>query len=462
MNTLRQWIKVFFTHPMILYFFILPVYLPIRMLSEDVSRYHHIMPSAFMRVDYFIYVFAQVAISGLLLALGSRWVNRIVSKSDVTFISVQRSVGMLVSVAFIFSTYCLLSPVSYNEMFFASGLHYFCIAFFANLVILETKHYVLPVRSENLARLINNTVFGINLNLLGMVSFIIMNAFMIFASIPVYAHFCVLLECAFFAYLLLIRRYGFYLLNLLRSHKAIFFRSLAGYGLMLLLGVLLSFIASLSVFVICVFIPFILGFAYYLFKHFERSNIQAIFTGNVAYGVLVVSISTPIIMLLFDKSAAYTQLYSRLSTFEPMISGLFVVLILCLILKGMITSETRSTYHCLYRGASIVVLLPIMAWLLLHHASWLWMLCLFLVYSSTESFTQYGVREIILKSNTDFEATLLNYYARMIWQGFVPAVYILVLAILSRLFSLGDALFFALSIMAIFSLGLTFVARRFW
>lgn len=461
MSRIIKWIKVFFTHPMILYFFILPVYLPVRMLSEDITRYHHIMPSAFIRIDYFIYVFAQIAISGLLLALGSKWLHRIKPGFDSDFLSSQRGLAIFVSVMFIFSTYLLLSPKSYGWMFFASGVHYFCIAFFANLVILETKHFALPIDQGAPVRLINNTVFGINLNILGMISFLIMNVFLIVANIKAYAIFCVVLECVFLAYLFFVRQYGACLISLVRGNAYFLRMSLAIYGFILLFCVCISLAASVTVFIICLFIPVMLVLAYYLYARFDGKNVRAIFAANFSYGVVVITIMTPIIMLLFNKNSFYVALYSRLAVFEPIISGLFVLLILWLILRGLITSKTRSTYSSLFGGAGLVVLLPFIAWLILHHTSGAWMIALFLCYSVTESFTQYGVREIILKSGSDYEATLFNYYARMIWQGFVPGLYILVLSIFSHFFNLTESLFVSLTIMSVFSLLLLLFCVKF-
>ena len=199
----------FLKHPVLFYAFILPVYLPVRSLGEDFPVYHFLINSDYERIFYFLYVLFQSAIAGVVLSLILRILlkRKIVAESHL--LSHMRVMGLLFVLLFTLTTYWILMPVSVTGLYLASGAHYVCSAFLANLVILEAKHYRLPLSAKNndIAKAIGSGVFGLNVDILGILAYGVMSLFVDYVGVQYYIRFCVGLEVAFFFYLFIVRRY---------------------------------------------------------------------------------------------------------------------------------------------------------------------------------------------------------------------------------------------------------------
>lgn len=442
--------RYFFKHPATQYLFILPAYLPIRSLDEQFPIYKELITNDFSRLYYFLFVLFQSAIAGILLSIMLKLMIKYKCINTENVLAHMRAYSLLIVVCFTWSTYILIYPVTPEQLYLMSGVHYFCISYLGNLIILETKHYNESrlKKTSSLNKALNSAAFGVNVDIMGMLSYFIIGFFISSHDIKYYGFFCCFMLVLFLLQLIFVRRYWQPVYRLFTSKSSVCY-SLFYYLITISLCVSIAFIAFMT--------PYILIISFFglfcVLKILKRTvspiSLLAIFTGASAYGVILVVLMTPIFIFSMQNAQSSINTYSYMMPYEPLISAIVITVILFFIVRGIIKPGVNNSSIFMFKSGIVTLLLPILLYFNGVTFNGFYVLLFFMLYSYIESSTQYGIREIIFNAKTDFISTLLNFYSSLTTRGVVSTLYLILIKCQSTE-TIHDSIFYTTLILSIF------------
>lgn len=430
------------------------------MLGEAFPLYHLVMGDPISRVRYFLYIMFQTAVSGFSISLAVRFYTKATNCSDSQLLMNMRTLGLIISFVFIFSTWGLLDPSSVTELYLISGVHYFAIAFFGNLVVLESKHYNLPKLTRGAGGMRNaimSSVMGLNINFLGIFSCAAAYLFVTFISIHAYSIFCVLLDIVFFFFLIAYKKYYTCFFYLVKNKKE-FIEQFLIYLAALVFCVAIAYIASITKIIVLISVFGVYVLDRNMRKEVDAKKVNCILTTNFAYGTAFSLIITPMLLLTLP-SEKYIHGYSGVAILEPVLGALMMLLILFVVVKKWLKSDFTSTKGLVIASSLLVVMLPISLYLLSYGYHWYWVALVYFVYSWVESSSRYVTTEITFSLQKDKVSVETNFYGAFIYRGVVPMFYMLLTAFFSCFYSLPDSIILSNILMVVLTLLLCYNLR---
>ena len=419
----------------LIYFFILPVYLPIRALGVEFESYVGVLNNDTNLILFFSQITIVLAFTSLLLSFFSDYINKnFFSHNDTLFIHANRVVALFFSCAFILSSYFVLNPSNRYLLYLASGAHYFIIAFFQLLIRSELSTYK---NNQEVSVEQANNYFGVCLNVAGIFSLFIFSYFYKNLDLITYAKYGVWLQIGFIFYLAFVRNYLKDIKKLITTMGVRkFIQFLAYYALALSLAPMVSVLIMKSGIVA----PIItIGFVIYLFSSY-RSSIKSSDLGfsinvGLGYGLILSMLTGSIFAYFFQGNQRVMDEFNFSYSYEPLIS-LVLAMGFALLL---INKQIEFSRSWLYKKLSLINLLVPLVFLLSYltmttaPSSQYILLVMFSVYAFLEYFsTFYMIQVAQLSDYNHIQGTRLTSFNTIVMNGLCPSLIYISVSFLSN------------------------------
>ena len=229
----------------LIYFFILPVYFPIRALGVELNAYAQVLHESSRLILFFSQITILIAFTSMFLSFFMDYLNKkYFENEELLIIHWYRFIASIFSIIFVISSYFVLNPANKLQLYLWSGVHYFIISFFQQLIRAELNTYK---NNQKISVTQANNYFGFSLNLVGVISIFIFGWFYENNELAVYSKYCVYLECLFVLYLLIVRGYWKDCFKILSK-----FGGLRAFNYSISITIALIFSACLSLFVMSI------------------------------------------------------------------------------------------------------------------------------------------------------------------------------------------------------------------
>lgn len=429
MRKLLTLLKVMATHPSLIYLFILPAFLPLRMLGEAMPVYQQIMHSDYQRIEFFLSAMIVFALMNIVLSgvtyLSKAWISGFTERENLIWM---RSLALIFSVLFVVTSGFVVVPDSTTQLYFMTGIHFFLFAFFSNFVVVEAKQFkhAFSAKSGSFALQISNQLISINANLLAIVAFFIFSLFLNNWGMLIYQHYVVIIGVGLVFYLGVVKKYYRVFLQLPTLGWGRVWRLLGLYTFALLVAaaIALLFYCSAQVVMLCC-VAMMVIYTAALLTRFAIKDLLALWVSGLNYGIVLTALLSSLFVFLLPNAASI-KIYSWAIAIEPFMSLVVSMLVLYLIFKKIIVSEGNSNYR--YIAQCTWLIIPFgLAFVGLYHylpALLLFIAVAFLCYSLIESITRYATQQLIIEKYSVHGASTLYYYYGFIYEGIVPILFI--------------------------------------
>ncbi|MDA0912128.1 MAG: hypothetical protein O2809_11350 [Proteobacteria bacterium] len=442
-------------HPSILYFCILPVYVPIRALAESISSFNQVFKDDFERLYFFSDMLIIGAILGLItwltVMLTEKLIKDVKQKSDALTM-----VGFFCPFLLMLTTYILLSgKFGGGALYMTMGVHFFLLSYLGNQVILHTKRYQL-VAENSLSNEIKNNLMSFIVNTLGIIVTILFVGFS-FLNLLLPFTLATSLCGAVFYYFRFVR--GIESFNI-----QVFLKCLLSFGigalLALLCGALMYHWHNIADALVIVIIAF-LSIAIALKT--KPRYVMLCINGASQYSIVVYVLMSSVLLFLFNDQLS--QIYQAVYPLEPVFSLIVVIIGLRLILrKKSQTTDATIRQNIFLFG---MLMLPLLwcfyaigsaniAWVLLA------VIVFFIIYAIVEYVVMFNLRQIIFTNQYSNQTnTLLSTYLNILYQGFIPVIYLSIASLLHRysMMAFKDVLLSSLLILVLLVILFNFITQ---
>lgn len=434
---LKSVLQYTFYHPAFLYVFILPVFTIVRLLGENMINTVKLLPVSISRMEYYLSVFFFIGIANLILIFVFKLMAKILYNNKHTTLALSRAISLIVSIVLIFTTYGIFYSENRELLYLVSSIHFCCIAYFSNLILLEIKNYKLNFNGDNirLYRASNSALLSIILNLSALLVLILFNVLQLLDVREWYGNLCVILEIGLFFFLVFVKKYWKDLFGIVEKFPLV---KLVYVVLTLLVGFLCCMVFAYVLFIYqnlaIILIPIVLGFTFLLTKEINKKIIFSIFSGTFSYGVIIMSLMSSFPLLIISDEVNFKAKYAALLTVEPIISVLVSLGLFLLIIKNKLSSDLLKTIKYNAISAIFIALLPIILFCFKSTETAICLLMFFLLYSLVETATQYCSRTLIINQEHHHHTVILGYYNKVVYTLFVPSLFIFIIHIIKRHF----------------------------
>ncbi|MCF6776884.1 hypothetical protein L3V83_09925 [Thiotrichales bacterium 19X7-9] len=406
-------------HPSMMYFFILPIYVPIRTLAEYISQYKEAFPDVASRFYFFVssvVIGAFVSITIYFVISAIIKVCKLKQSDDVI-----AKIGLLCPLLLLLTTYLLLNEhISIMVKYTIMGAHFFLIRYLTNYVVLATKHFKMKHISDDQMTMANN-IIHLNINFLGI---IINFAFVFF-----------LLTQSTFAFLetMLVIGCIYYYFGYFNKAKSVSISSFALALMVFILGICISSVISFIMFksTVTVYAMILVMFIYLtlqlLKKAKNKAHVYHYIAGSFNYSVLLFPIiSSLIIFLLYHHQTQ--PLYQYIYSFECPISALVAIIFTFFLAKKRIKTNDQALAQSTKHYGLISFLSLFLLWAMTYDNTYTFLISavlFFLAYSTIEYVIQFNLIQTLLQNHYDTETTtLFNIYFTLIIMGVTPVLFL--------------------------------------
>ncbi|HAT9067745.1 TPA: hypothetical protein JBC15_12760 [Legionella pneumophila subsp. pneumophila] len=424
----------------LIYFFILPVYFPIRALGVELNAYAQVLHESSRLILFFSQITILIAFTSIFLSFFMDFLNKNYFKNrEHLFIHWYRFIASILSIIFVISSYFVLNPADKLQLYFWSGAHYFIISFFQLLIRAELNTYT---KNQRISVTQANNYFGFSLNLVGIISIFIFGWFYENNELTVYSKYCVYLEVIFVIYLLIIRGYWRDCLKIVLK-----FGRLGAFSYIILITIALIFSGCLSLFVmsIGVLAPMLtivfIGIIYNNFKKSLHTNdLKLIINISLGYGLILAVFTGSVLTYFLHNLHSSIDLFNFAYSSEP-----FVSLILGAIMAwSLVKSRTEYSRIKLYQQISYINYLVPLVFLIFYysliseqHVSIL-LITMFGVFAYIEYMSMFFMRQVAqLSGYNNFQGTRLASFNVIVLNGLCPSLIYLSVYICSQLTNLS-------------------------
>ena len=304
----------------IIYFFILPVYFPIRALGVELFAYKKVLHEDSQLILFFLQVTILLSFVSILLSFFMNFINKkVLINNEYMVINWYRFIAAVFSVVFVVSSYFVLNPTNIFRLYLWSGVHYFIISFFQILIRAELNTY--KNRDDTSISEANN-YFGFSLNMVGIVSICIFGWFYENNDLSVYSKYCVYLEVLFVLYLVVVRGYFNDVKKILSLFGA---RNTLIYLLFMAIVLVIASILSYFVMSIGIIAPIItlglISIIYCIFKKtVKKSDLILVLNISLSYGLILSVFTASIFTYFLHNSQSSIDLFNFSYSSEPFVS----------------------------------------------------------------------------------------------------------------------------------------------
>ncbi|MCF6765297.1 hypothetical protein L3V82_05895 [Thiotrichales bacterium 19S3-7] len=436
-------------HPSMIYFFVLPIYVPIRTLAEYIIQYKEAFPDATSRFYFFV---SSVVIGAFVSIIIYFVINHIIKaarikKND----AVIAKIGILCPLILLATTYLLLNDqISIQIKYIVMGAHFFLIRYLTNYVILATKYFKMEHIPDDKKAMANN-IIHLNVNFLGIIINFAFILFLITQSTFLFLESVLIIGCIY------------YYIQYVRKTDAVSITSLLIAFIIFTLGIVTSSLISFIMFesTLSIYLMIMLMFVYLtvklLNKAHHHTHVYHYIAGSFNYGVLLFPIISSLIIFLLYKH--HTQpLYQYIYSFEPPISAAVAILFTYLLAKNKIKTHNAALFKSTKYYGLVSFLSIILLWIITYDNTYTFLIAavlFFIAYSTVEYIIQFNLIQMLLQNNYDTSTTtLFNIYFTVIIMGVIPVLFLWFQSMLNQYFNYDFYQALPISAAILFSLGL--------
>lgn len=414
----------------IIYFFILPVYLPLRTLGIELSSYEHLSTPTDL-ILYFLQIMLLIGCNSILLSLCHGWLAKRYLIKERLIIHWYRTIAVIFSVFFAASSYFILTPNSLLSLYFWSGAHYFIISFFQILIRSEIHH-----NRSGITKAGANNYFGLVLNLSAVIALSVFSYFYATHNLKYYGTYCFLLELGFCIYLLFGRRYY---VSILKIGNKFSLKVKATFIFLCTLSLLLSSIASL-VFVMSGWLgavsllAFVIYFYIQLKPEVDKRDLQLIISVSLGYGLILAIVSGSVMTYLIRNYSSNYDVFNIAFSCEPLFSVFIGLVFSYFLMAGKIKTAKNDLDNSLFLlNFCVPVILGFFILSTFMKPSLYYLVIMFGFYAFLEYTSLFYVRQIAQNEDyTDFQAARLTNFHSIILNSLCPSLLYLSILLLTK------------------------------
>lgn len=451
-QTIKNVIFGLFSSIGIIYFFILPVYIPIRALGIELQSYEKIMINSLDLILYFSQIAMLLACNSILLSIFYEPLSKRLFQQESLILSWYRAIALVYTGVFIATAYGVLNPKNIIHLYAWSGAHYFIISFFQLLIRAEINYS----KQQNIPVPQANNYFGIVLNIAGVVTLAMFSWLYSSDYSDYYTKYSFVLEIGFFSYLLFVRKYYLSFKKIAEHYS---FRKICTYCLIPVLA--LGIASTTSVLFMlsgCLGPVLILTFIVYLYKKLQKDvnkhDLQLIINIGLGYGLVLAALTGSVLAYLMKNGSLNLDAFNYAYSSEPFFSIVIGFLFTYYLLKRnaeMTRTTLRKAIYLL--NAAVPIILSLFA--LAMTTKTLLLLLVFGTYAFLEYLSLFSVRQIAQQEEyKEFHGAKLTNFNSVVLNGLSPALLYLLIFSLSKLTSLAlnQLLIMTLAILMIVSM----------
>jgi hypothetical protein len=409
----------------LIYFFILPVYFPIRALGVEINAYTQVLNESSGLILFFSQITILIAFTSIFLSFLMDHVNKYYFENkEHLIIHWYRFIATILSIIFVISSYFVLNPANKLQLYCWSGAHYFIISFFQLLIRCELNTYK---SNQKISVTQANNYFGFSLNLVGIISIFIFGWFYENNELIVYSKYCVYLEILFALYLIIVRGYCRDCLKIVSM-----FGRLRTFFYIILISIALMISAFLSLFVmsIGVIAPILtLCLIGIIFNNFKKSlkidDLKLVINISLSYGLILAVFTGSVLTYFLHNQQGSIDLFNFAYSSEP-----FVSLLLGMIMAwSLVKNRTEYSRSRLYQQISYINYLVPLVFLIFYyslvikkHGSIL-LITMFGVFAFIEYMSMFFMRQVAqLSDYNNFQGTRLASFNVIVLNGLCPSL----------------------------------------
>ncbi|WP_162902321.1 hypothetical protein [Facilibium subflavum] len=421
--------KIFFLnciyHPSLIYFCILPIYVPMRALAGNIQGFQVVFHNAYERLYFFVDMVSIVALLGIIVwfvvFLTTKF-NKTTSQDDAITL-----IGWFCPFALMVTTYLLLSGhYSALVVYAAMGAHFYLLRYLGVHVVLQMKKYKLQ-GEHILGDEIKNNLLSFMINTLGTIVTILFVLASFYHSLLYFTLSTSFLGGVYFYFRYIHKKiHHFHLKALLKSI------------IPFAIGCILAMLVGIMMFAWHVFSSWLILLSFLivsfaLLRQVKPRYVLMYITGYGQYALVLLTIMASLI-LFFLSSVAPKKLYDSLYMLEPVFSLLIVIVYLIGLYKSQNKIADKQIVHNVYKTNFLLIIFAISLLVLITQSLVLIIVGLIgflLIYSIIEYRTQFNMMQIILINHYNPQTnTLLSIYTEIIRSGIIPVVFFGVLSLL--------------------------------
>ncbi|WP_058523525.1 hypothetical protein [Legionella birminghamensis] len=439
-----------------IYFFILPVYIPIRALGIETHFYDEVSSSPLELILYFSQITMLLACNSMLLSFFYQFLSKALTKKggENHILHIYRLLAIVFSCFFTITSYFVMNPHNILSLYAWSGAHYFVICYFQLLVREEISNS----RKTNLSTAHGNNYFGIILNFSGVITLGIFSWFFANDYTEQYRTFCMVLEMAFVCYLVFVRRYHLSFKEICGQYS--FIQILIAFSLIFLMLIVASIVSTAFMLSGWVGALLILIFIAYFYKihqiEVEKIDLQLLVSIGLGYGLVLAVLTGSILTYFVKNESNILNVFNYTYSCEPFFSILIGLVFTLFLLKRNVTFSRKELMSSIfYINLFVPVFLGLFFWSINKQVMGLSVfLLIFAAYALLEYLSLFYVRQIAqLEQYNELQGAKLTNFHSLVLNGLSPALLYLLIRGLSKLtlLELKHILIIAIVILTIFS-----------
>lgn len=430
LSRLMNALKGLFSSIGIIYFFIIPVYIPIRAMGIELHSYENVINNPLDLILYFLQITMLLACNSILLNIIYDFISKRL-KDDTLITHWYKLTAIFFSFLFIITSDFILKPDSLLMLYMASGAHYFIISFFQLLIRSEIKHN----RNQQITSAQANNYFGVTLNVSGCIALAAFAWFYANKHVEYYADYCIFLEITLFIYLLLGRKYYSSIKILLKHYS--YFRLMSRFlcaVIILFIAAFLSSLFMLSNWVGPLFLLIFIVRFYNQLKHVvNKRDLKLLINIAMGYG-LILTVLTNSIFAFFMKNKGI-NLFNFAYSLEPIFSVVIGLIFTWILLNQNInTSRQTLAKNIFLLNCSIPLSLVLFTCIYIKKGVLLPLLVsMFGIYAIVEYLSLFYARQIAQQNEyNELQGAKITNYNSIILYGLCPALLYLMIYVLSK------------------------------
>lgn len=424
----------------IIYFFIFPVYFPIRALGIELNAYTTVLHDSKKLILFFSQITILIAFISIFLSFCIDHLNkRFCKNQEHLIVHWYRSIASMLGIVFVISSHFVLNPANIMQLYLWSGIHYFIISFFQLLIRAEINTYK---NNKETSIVQANNYFGFSLNLVGIISIFIFGWFYENKELLVYSKYCSYLELIFVLYLLFIRGYVKDIRIIMSASPV---KTIFSYVALMMLMLLTAAVLSLFVMSIGVLAPVItliaIAFIYSTFKQSLRADdLKLIINISLSYGLILAAFTGSVLAYFLHGIENHIDLYNFAYSSEPFVSLLLGLIMAWILVRG--NSEYKRDQ--LYKQVSLVNFLTPLVFIIFFISLFkdqhflLFLIMMFGVYAFVEYMSMFYLRQVTqLSEYNNIQGSRLASFNVIVLNGLCPSLIYISVFLCTRLTSMS-------------------------
>ncbi len=429
MDKTKAFIVNCLAHPALIYFCILPIYVPIRALAANISGFSDVFHSEMEQLYFFVDMISIVALLGIIvwfvIYLTTKLIHTAYKREEAISI-----LGFFCPIFLMLTTYILLSGrFSPSVLYMAMGVHFYLLRYLGTFVILETKKYHIKDQAV-LSNAIKNNLASLIVNSLGILVTII---FVLTSFYDLLLYFT--LTTSFLGAVYFYFRY-------LKKLPSIRCRTVIFCLLPFLLGAVIAMLAGFIMYHWHFFASWLILFSFIAVTialcYQAKPRYALMYICNLSqYSLVLVTILSSLILFVLSPNIP-VKLYDWLYIFEPVFSLVIVIFYLIQIFKQKTEITDQKIASAIFKSsfwlipfAITIAIMPFDSISIVVIALLVFLLC----YAIIEYHASFNTSHIIYINNYSAQTnTLLNIYTEIIRSGLMPVLFILTLSAVNHLY----------------------------